>query len=62
MLYDSMNCIVNVPDDKLVVIQGLDDYIVSEADNALLICKKTQEQQIRKFVNDIKLQKGDRFA
>lgn len=62
MLYDSKNCIINVPDDKLVVIQGLDDYIVSEADNALLICKKSQEQQIRKFVNDVKLQKGERFA
>ncbi len=61
MLYDSRDCIINIPDDKLVVIQGLDDYIVSEADNALLICKKSQEQQIRKFVNDIRLQKGDAF-
>ncbi len=61
MLYDSENCIINVPDDKLVVIQGLDGYIVSEADNALLICKKSQEQQIRKFVNDIRLKKGDTY-
>ncbi len=61
MLYDSNNCIINIPEDKLVVIQGLDDYIISEADNALLICKKSQEQQIRKFVNDIKLRKGDAF-
>ncbi len=61
MLYDCNRCIVNVPEDKLVVIQGLDDYIVSEADNALLICKKSQEQQIRKFVNDIKIRKGDAF-
>ncbi len=61
MLYDSTNCIINVPEDKLVVIQGLDGYIVSEADNALLICKMTQEQQIRKFVSDIKLQKGEKY-
>ncbi len=61
MIYDSNHCIINVPDDKLVVIQGLDDYIVSESDNALLICKKSQEQQIRKFVNDIKLNKGEEF-
>lgn len=61
MLYDSSNCIINIPAEKLVVIHGLDGYIVSEADNALLICKMTQEQQIRKFVNDIKLQKGERY-
>ncbi len=61
MLYDSSNCIVNIPEEKLVVIQGLDGYIVSEADNALLICKMEQEQQIRKFVNDIKLKKGEKF-
>lgn len=62
MMYDSYNCIVNVPKDKLVVLQGLDDYIVVEADNILLICRKTDEQQIRQFVNDVKLQKGERFV
>jgi mannose-1-phosphate guanylyltransferase len=62
MIYDSGNCIVNVPDDKLVVLQGLDDYIISESDNALLICQKSQEQQIRKFVNDIKLFKGEDYT
>ena len=61
MLYESKNCIIHVPEDKLVVIQGLDNYIVSEADNALLICRMDQEQQIRKFVNDIKLKKGEKF-
>lgn len=62
MMYDSYNCIVNVPREKLVVLQGLDDYIVVEADNILLVCRKTDEQQIRQFVNDVKLQKGERFV
>lgn len=55
--YDSQNCIVNVPDNKLVVMQGLDNYIVVESDNTLLICKKEDEQQIRQFVNDISVKK-----
>jgi mannose-1-phosphate guanylyltransferase len=59
MLYDTSNCIVNVPDEKLVVLQGLENFIVSEYNNSLLICHKNQEQQIRKFVNDVKLSKGD---
>ncbi|MDF2435791.1 MAG: mannose-phosphate guanylyltransferase [Bacteroidota bacterium] len=62
MLYDSKNCIVNVPKDKLVVMQGLEDYIVVESDGILLICKKEDEQQIRTFVNDTKVLKGEKFV
>jgi mannose-1-phosphate guanylyltransferase len=62
MLYNSSNCVVHVPKDKLVLIEGLDDYIVVESDNILLICKKQDEQQIRAFVNDVKIAKGERFV
>jgi mannose-1-phosphate guanylyltransferase len=61
MLYNSSNCIINIPDDKLVILQGLEDYIIAESDNALLICQKSQEQDIRKFVNDLKILKGKDF-
>jgi mannose-1-phosphate guanylyltransferase len=61
MMYQSGNCIVNVSKDKLVVIEGLEDYIVVESDNIILICKKQDEQQIRNFVNDVKVSKGDKF-
>ena len=61
MLYDTQNCIINMPKDKLVVLQGLNDYIVAEYNNALLVCKKSEEQQIRKFVNYIKLNKGEEY-
>ncbi len=60
-LYDTKNCIVNMSDEKLVVIQGLTDHIVVEADDILLICKKEDEQQIRQFVNDVKISKGDQY-
>lgn len=62
MTYDSEGCIVNMPKDKLVVLQGLKDYIVVEDDNALLICRKEDEQQIRQFVNDIKVEKGEKYV
>lgn len=61
-LYDSNNNMISVPKNKMVVIQGLDDYIVVESDNILLICKKRDEQKIKQFVNDIKTEKGDKFA
>jgi mannose-1-phosphate guanylyltransferase len=62
MTYDSRNCIVNMPKDKLVILQGLNDYIVVEDDNILLVCRKEDEQHIRQFVTDVRLHKGDRFA
>lgn len=62
ILYDSQNCIVNVPGEKLVVLQGLDNFIISEYENSLLVCHKSQEQQIRKFVNDIKLTRGEEYV
>ena len=62
MLYNSKNCIVHAPKNKLVVIEGLNDFIVVESEDALLICKKSEEQQIRQFVNDVKGTKGDKFV
>lgn len=62
MTYDTQNCVVNVSGDKLVVLQGLDDYIVVEEDNVLLVCRKKDEQSIRQIVNDVKAEKGDQFV
>jgi len=61
MLYESRNCIVNVPKDKLVVLHGLDGYIVVEDNGILLVCRKGDEQQIRQFVNDVLIEKGEKY-
>ena len=61
-MYDSKDCIVSVPKDKLVVLQGLENYIVVESNNTLLVCKKGDEQKIKQFVTDIKLSKGEKYV
>jgi mannose-1-phosphate guanylyltransferase len=61
LTYKTKNCIVKVQDNKLAVLQGLNDYIVVETDNVLLVCKSDQEQQIRQFVNDVKIEKGEKY-
>ena len=48
-LYESKNCIVHTSEEKRVVIQGLDGYIIAEKDNTLLICKLDEEQRIKEF-------------
>jgi mannose-1-phosphate guanylyltransferase len=54
-LYDTSGCIINLPDNKTAVIQGLDGFIITESNSTLLICRKEDEQQIRKFVADVNL-------
>jgi len=58
MTYDCSNNIIKVPNDKLVVLQGLEGYIVVEDNGVLLVCKKEEEQKIKQFVTDVK-QKGN---
>jgi mannose-1-phosphate guanylyltransferase len=58
LLYDTEGSVINVPSDKIAVIQGLSNYIVVDSGDALLICPKENEQQIRQFTNDIKTEFG----
>lgn len=61
IMYDSSNCMVNVPQGKLVVLQGLHDFIVVEENNTLMICSRDQEQEIKQIVGDVKQQFGVEF-
>jgi len=58
----SSDNMVNVPSEKLVVIQGLSDFIVVDTDDVLLICPKEDEQKIKQIVNDLKVGKNARFV
>ncbi len=49
-LRDTRGCIVKTPKDKLVVINGLEDFIVAENENVLLICRRDDEQLVKEFV------------
>ncbi|HVV56629.1 MAG TPA: mannose-1-phosphate guanylyltransferase [Mucilaginibacter sp.] len=61
IMYDSSNCMVNVPPDKLVVLQGLHDFIVVESNNTLLICPRDQEQNVKQVVADVKAKFGTKY-
>ena len=51
-LFDCKNCIIHTPDLKKVVIQGLEDCIVSKHGDRLLISRKDHEQQITDYSKD----------
>ena len=58
---DAKNCIVHVPEDKLVLLQGLDDFIVVDTKDVLMICKKEKEQEIKDYVAEVKRNMGDKY-
>lgn len=47
--YESRNCVIHCSQERKVVVQGLDGYIVAEKDNTLLICRLSEEQRIKLF-------------
>jgi mannose-1-phosphate guanylyltransferase len=61
VVIDAKNCMVHAPKNKLHVLQGLDDFIVIDTHDALLICKKENEQQIKEYVAEVKRNKGEKF-
>ena len=62
LLYNCKNNIIILPEDKLAVIQDLEGYLIAARGNALLICKKDDQNAIRKFVNDAEMKFGEKYS
>lgn len=61
ILFDSTKSIVHSTTDRLVLLQGLHDYIIVDTPDALLVCKKENEQNVKEYLAEIKRNKGDKF-
>jgi len=63
ILEDCRNNVIKLPKGRLAVLHGLDGFIVAEKDNVLLICKKEDSSaRVRKYVNEVRMKKGDEFV
>ena len=51
-VFETSNCIIHTTQEKKVIVQGLDGYIVAENDDTLLICRLTEEQRIKQFTGE----------
>jgi len=61
MVIDATRNMVHADNHKLVLLQGLDDFIIVDTKDVLLICKKDKEQAIKEYVAEVKKLKGDKF-
>ncbi len=61
ILFDSSKNVVHADNNKLILLQGLDDFIVVDTEDVLLICKKEKEQHIKEYLSEVKRNKGDKY-
>lgn len=50
-MYNCRNCVVHAAEEKRVVLEGLEGYIVAEKDGQLLVCRLSEEQRIKDFAH-----------
>ena len=61
VVIDATRNMVHADNKKLVLLQGLDNFIVVDTDDVLLICKMDKEQNIKDYVTEIKRSKGEKY-
>nr|MCR5193271.1 mannose-1-phosphate guanylyltransferase [Bacteroidales bacterium] len=50
---DTKNSIVNVEDGVEAIVEGLDGYLVAYRDHSLLVCRLSEEQHIKEWVEKL---------
>ncbi len=61
VIIDAAGCMVKAPNDKLVVLQGLENFILIDTEDVLLVCERDHEQQIKEYVAEVKRNKGEKY-
>ena len=62
ILYDSHGCTISGRKDKLIVVSGLDNCLISDHGNAILICNKERGTELKRIVHDIQTSKSNKFT
>lgn len=61
MIIDASNCFIKSKKGKLIVLQGLDEFIVVDTEDVLLICERNKEKQIKDYMAEIRRNKGGKY-
>ena len=61
ILDDCTNNYIKSKDGKLIVLQGLDGYLVADFEDVLLVCEKDNDSKFKNFVNEVRSKKGDKY-
>ncbi len=53
--YDVKNSVIHMPKTKKVILQGLENFIITENHDTLMICNRNSEHRIFKFASDMEM-------
>lgn len=49
-MFDTNNCLIHLPKDKVVLLDGIQDTIVVESEGMLMVLRKDKEQDLKKYL------------
>ena len=61
IMYNSHDNVISLPEGKLAVIQDVEGLLIVDSGNVLMVCKKGNEGDIRKFLNDARMKMGEEY-
>lgn len=59
--YNSRNNLVSAAPDKVVILQDLEGYLVNDTEDVLVICKKDEDDDFKKFRTNVMLKHGEKY-
>ncbi len=62
LLENVENCLIRVPKGKIVVLNGLENFIIVDDGDVLLIWPKSKEQEIKSLTGKVKTRFGEKFT
>ncbi|SHH05689.1 mannose-1-phosphate guanylyltransferase [Flagellimonas flava] len=62
LLHDAHGNMIRLPKGKIIVVDGLENYIIVDKEEVLLIYPKSKQQDIKKVLNEVKEKFGDQYA
>ena len=61
-LFDTTNCLIHVPKDKIVMLDGLENLIVVESDGMLMVLRREKEQDLKKYLKHMQESNPELFS
>jgi mannose-1-phosphate guanylyltransferase len=52
-LFETNNCLIHLPKDKVVLLDGIQDTIIVESEGMLMVLRKDKEQDLKKYLQVI---------
>ncbi|MBQ4082988.1 MAG: mannose-1-phosphate guanylyltransferase [Bacteroidaceae bacterium] len=59
--YNSRNNLVSAANGKLIILQDLEGYLVNDTEDVLVICKKDEDDDFKKFRTNVMLKHGEGY-